>query len=141
MIEKIKRLWRLQWQVNLATGIFSAIAIGLAYARQGLLAQLFMIPVLACFLAACWIAYTRYKLNKMRRDEIFAQYEADEKAKLREVFDEARQARNLPPDAASPDGFTATVEQIQTEAQARRQAQAKLPPGIKRRGNTPDGKR
>lgn len=139
MIEKIKRLWRLQWQVNLATGIFSAIAIGLAYARQGLLAQLFMIPVLACFVAACWIAYKRYQLNKQRRTEIFAQYEAEEKAKLREVFDEARQARNMPPDAASPDGFTATVEQIQT--QAHQQAQANLPPGVKRRGNTPDGKR
>ena len=139
MIEKTKRLWRLQWQVNLATGIFSAIAIGLAYARQGLLAQLFMIPVLACLVAACWIAYMRYQLNKKRREEIFARYEAEEKAKLREVFDEARQARNMPPDAASPDGFTATVEQIQT--QARQQAQANLPPGVKRRGNTPDGKR
>jgi hypothetical protein len=139
MVEKVKRLWRLQWQVNLATGIFSAIAIGLAYAHQGLLAQLFMIPVLACFLAACWIAYQRYQLNRRRRDEIFAQFDAEQQIKLREVFDEARQERNLPPDAASPDGFTATVEQIKT--QARQQAQANLPPGVKKRGNTPDGKR
>jgi hypothetical protein len=139
MAEKIKRLWRLQWQVNLATGVFSAIAIGLAYANQGLLAQLFMIPVLVCFLAACWVAYRRYQINKRRRDEIFAQLEAEQQAKLRDVFDEARQAHNLPPDAVSPDGFTATVEQIKT--QARQQAQANLPPGVKRRGNTPDGKR
>jgi hypothetical protein len=139
MVEKVKRLWRLQWQVNLATGIFSAIAIGLAYAHQGLLAQLFMIPVLACFLAACWIAYQRYQLNRRRRDEIFAQFDTEQQIKLRELFDEARQERNLPPDAASPDGFTATVEQIKT--QARRQAQANLPPGVKKRGNTPDGKR
>jgi hypothetical protein len=139
MIEKVKRLWRLQWQVNLATGIFSAIAIGLAYAHQGLLAQLFMIPVVACFLAACWIAYQRYQLNRRRRDEIFARLDAEQQVKLREVFDEARQKRNLPPDAASPDGFTATVEQIKT--QARQQAQTNLPPGVKRRGNTPNGKR
>ncbi|MDB5082521.1 MAG: hypothetical protein JWP00_4445 [Chloroflexi bacterium] len=138
MAEKIKRLWRLQWQINVATGVFSAIAIGLAYARQGLLAQLSMIPVLACFLAACWLAYKRYQLNKQRRDEIFAGLEAAHSAKLREVFDEARQKKNLPPDAASPDGFTATVEQIKTEAH--RQSQANLPPGVKRRGNTADGK-
>ena len=139
MVEKVKRLWRLQWQVNVATGVFSAIAIGLAYAHQGLLAQLMMIPVLACFLAACWIAYKRYQLNKQRRDEIFAQLDANQKDQLRELFDQARKDRNLPPDAASPDGFTATVEQIQTEAH--RRSQANLPPGVKRRGNVPDGKR
>ncbi len=139
MAEKLKRLWRLQWQINVATGVFSAIAIGLAYARQGLLAQLTMLPVLACFGAACWIAYKRYQLNKQRRDEIFAQLEDEQKAQLREVFDQARQERNMPPDSASPDGFTATVEQIQN--QARKQAQANLPPGVKRRGNTPDAKR
>lgn len=138
MAEKIKRLWRLQWQVNVATGIFSAIAIGLAYARQNLLAQITMIPIMVCFGAACWIAYKRYTLNKQHRDEIFAQLEDDQKAKLREVFDQARQERNMPPDSASPDGFTATVEQIQT--QARKQAQPNLPPGVKRRGNTPDAK-
>ena len=138
MVEKIKRLWRLQWQVNVATGIFSAIAIGLAYARQGVLAQLAMIPVLLGFGAACWIAYKRYQLNRERRAEIFAQLDAEQKAQLRDLFDEARQSRNLPPDAASPDGFTATVEQIQAEAH--RRAQANLPPGVKRRGNTSDGK-
>lgn len=138
MVEKVKRLWRLQWQVNVATGIFSAIAIGLAYAHQGLLAQLTMIPVLACFGTACWIAYKRYQLNKQRRDEIYAQLDADQKAQLRDLFDRERKERNLPPDAASPDGFTATVEQIQTEA--RRRSQANLPPGVKRRGNAPDGK-
>ena len=139
MAEKLKRLWRLQWQVNVATGIFSAIAIGLAYARQGLLAQLTMLPILGCFGAACWIAYKRYQLNKQRRDEIFARLEDEQKAKLREVFDKARQERNWPPDTGSPDGFTATVEQIQTEA--RKQSQANLPPGVKRRGNNPDAKR
>jgi hypothetical protein len=138
MAEKLKRLWRLQWQINVATGVFSAIAIGLAYARLGLLAQLTMLPILVCLGAACWIAYKRYRLNKQRRDEIFAQLEDEEKARLREVFDQARQERNMPPDSASPDGFTATVEQIQT--QARKQAQVNLPPGVKRRGNTPDAK-
>ena len=80
MAEKLKRLWRLQWQVNVATGIFSAIAIGLAYARLGLLAQLSMIPIVVCFGAACWIAYKRYQLNRQRRDEIFAQLEDEEKS-------------------------------------------------------------
>lgn len=139
MAEKVKRLWRLQWQVNVATGIFSAIAIGLAYARQNLLAQLTMIPIVVCFGAACWIAYKRYQLNKQRRAEIFARLEDEQKAQLREVFDQARQERNLPPDASSPDGFTATVEQIQT--QAHKQSEANLPPGVRRRGNTPDAKR
>ena len=100
--------------------------------------SLTMIPILVCFGAACWIAYKRYNLNRQRRNEIFAQLEDEEKAKLREVFDQARQERNMPPDSASPDGFTATVEQIQT--QARQQSQANLPPGVKRRGNTPDAK-
>ncbi|MBN9392597.1 MAG: hypothetical protein J0I20_31470 [Chloroflexi bacterium] len=139
MAEKLKRLWRLQWQINVATGVFSAIAIGLAYANQALLAQLTMLPILACFGAACWVAYVRYKLNKQRRTELFAQLESEHKDQLREVFDQARRERNLPPDSASPDGFTATVDQIQT--QARRQAQSNLPPGVKRRGNNPDGKR
>ena len=139
MAEKLKRLWRLQWQINIATGIFSAIAIGLAYANQSLLAQLTMIPILVCFGAACWVAYVRYKLNRQRREEIFSQLEDEHKDQLRELFDQARRERNLPPDSTSPDGFTATVEQIQT--QARRQAQNNLPPGVKRRGNSSDGKR
>ncbi len=131
MGEKARRMLRWQWQLNIATAIFSSVAIGLAFANQGLLAQLAMIPVLGCFLAACVLAYQRYQYNKIRRDEILSQLDADRDKELRELFDGARKQRNLPPDAQSRDGYTASIEEVK----ARAAAQANLPPGVKRRGD------
>ena len=138
MNDKPRRMLRWQWRLNIATGLFSSLAIGLAFAHQGLLAQLTMVAVLVCFGAACVLAYQRYKYNRVRRNEILSQLDAERDRELVELFDKARQKRNLPPDAQSRDGFTAEV--ARTEAEAAAQAEAlHLPPGVKRRGNNGRG--
>ncbi len=130
--EKVRRLVRLQWLIHIATGLFSAIAIGLAFANQGILAQVAMLPVIICFAAACVIAFQRYNYNKQRRDEILSQIDAERDTRLRDLFNNARQQYDLPPDELSSDGYTAAMR----EAQAHAQAQANLPPGVKRRGGS-----
>ena len=132
MNEKAYRLLRLQWILNIATGLFSSVAIGLAFASQGLLAQLTMIPVLLCFVAACVVAYQRYGYNRTRRDEILSRLDADRDRELVELFDKARLKKNLPPDAQSRDGFTAEVNRLE---------ETNLPRGVKRRGNNDRGTR
>ncbi len=129
---KLRRWLRLQWQLNIATGVFSAVAIGLAFARQPLLAQLTMIPVAILFIASCVLAYKRYQYNRTRRGEILAQLDAERDSQLRELFDGARRDRRLPPDEQSKDGYTAAVQ----EARARAAANSNLPPGVKRRGGS-----
>ena len=134
---KVQRLVRLQWIITIVTGILSAIAIGLAFASQGLIAQLVMIPVFLCLVASCAIAYQRYKYNMTRRNEILSQLDAERDKELRDLFDGARKRRNLPPDVASRDGYTSEVKAIK----ARAEQAADLPPGVKRRGGGTGGKR
>ena len=133
MPDKVRRLIKLQWQIHIATGLLSAIAIGLAFANQSLLAQLTMLPVTACFVAACVIAYKRYSYNRQRRDEILAQIDTERDTRLRDLFNNARSSHNLPPDELSPDGFTAAIREAKARAD---QAESNLPPGVKRRGRT-----
>lgn len=139
MLEKRRQLYRWQWYITYATFGFSAVAIGLAYANLTLLAQLMMIPVTLCLVAACYVAYQRYKLNSIRREEIKAHFDKERDHQLVELFDEARKKRNLPPDAQSKDGYTAAVEEAKARAAAAAaeeaaRRQAGLPPGIKKRG-------
>jgi hypothetical protein len=105
-----RRLSSLQWQLNLATGIFSAIAIGLAFADQRGLAQIGLVLVALCFLGSVAVAILRYQRNKVRRDEILAQFEKERNVKLEELFDEARREKNLPPDSQDRTGFNAIVK-------------------------------
>lgn len=135
MPEKMRRLSRLQWQITIGTMVLSALPIGLAFAGQYFWAQLAALPVLACFIASCVLAYIRYDYNRKRRSEILAQLDAERDAQLIELFDGARKKRNLPSDAQSRDGYLASLK----EAEAR--ANQDLPPGVKRRGgNNPNGK-
>ncbi|HEX2915030.1 MAG TPA: hypothetical protein VH186_29825 [Chloroflexia bacterium] len=132
MNEKPLRMARLQFQANIATGIFSAIAIALAFAHLNLAAQLTMIPVTLCLIASVVIAYRRYQYNKQRREEILSQLDAERDRELIELFDGVRKQRNLPPDAKSADGYSATVKEV--NKQAAEASKASMPPGIKRRG-------
>jgi hypothetical protein len=105
-----RRLNNLQWQLNLATAIFSAVAIGLAFADQRTLAQLCLILVTLSFLGSVVVAVYRYQRNKKRRDEILTQFEKERNVKLEELFDEARRQKNLPPDSQDRTGFNAFLK-------------------------------
>ncbi len=105
-----RRLTNMQWQINLLTGVLSAVAIGLYFAEQRLLAQICLGLVGLSFLVSVVVAVWRYQRNKKRRDEIFAQIEQEQKVKLEELFDEARRQKNLPPDSQDKTGFRASVK-------------------------------
>lgn len=105
-----RRLISLQWQLNIATIVFSAVAIGLAFADQRLLAQIGLVLVALCFLGSVVVAIYRYQRNKVRRDEILSQFAQDRNLKLEELFDEARREKNLPPDSQDRTGFNAIVK-------------------------------
>ncbi len=137
MLEKRRQLYKLQWYITYATFGCSAVAIGLYFADQKLLAQLAMVLVGVCFIASMVVAYLRYQLNKGRRDEIIAQFDAERDQQLVELFDEARKKRRLPSDAESSDGYTAAIREAKARAAAQAEAarqKSGLPPGIKRRG-------
>ena len=105
-----RRLTNLQWQLNLITGLFSAVAIGLYFADQRGLAQLCLVLVALSFLGSVVVATMRYQRNKKRRDEVLAQFERDRNVKLEELFDQARKMKNLPPDTEDRTGFRATIQ-------------------------------
>ncbi|MEI6045031.1 MAG: hypothetical protein WCS37_11820 [Chloroflexota bacterium] len=105
-----RRLTNLQWQLNLVTGLFSAVAIGLYFADQRGLAQLCLVLVALSFLGSVVVATMRYQRNKKRRDEVLAQFERDRNVKLEELFDQARKMKNLPPDTEDRTGFRATIQ-------------------------------
>jgi hypothetical protein len=119
-----------QWYITIATGVFSAIAIGLAFAGWTLAAQIMMLPIAACFIGACTIAWVRYKENRTRRDAIISTLDAERDRQLIELFDSARARKKLPADAESKDGFSQTVHDLAAKARA----QQNLPPGVKKRG-------
>jgi hypothetical protein len=134
-LEKRRRLYKWQWYITYLTLGCSAVAIGLSYAKVTLLAQLAMVLVLACFIASVVVAYQRYQLNKIRRDEIIAEANAERDRQLVELFDDARKEKGLPADGQSRDGYSAAVEEAKARAAAQEAArQANLPPGVKRRG-------
>ena len=116
-------LSRLQWYLNLLTGILSAVAIGLQFAKLTTLAQITLGLILLVFICSVYLAYYRYKRNRDRRDEILAVLDKERDTQLREVFDEARRERNLPPDATARDGFAATLKDIEEKAAERRNQQ------------------
>jgi hypothetical protein len=105
-----RRLTNLQWQSNLATGLLSAVAIGLSFAEQRVLAQICLVLVALSFLGSVVVAVLRYQRNKKRRDELLAQFERDRNVKLEELFDQARKMKKLPPDAEDRTGFRASVQ-------------------------------
>jgi hypothetical protein len=113
-----RRLNNLQLIMNLLTGIFSAIAIGLYFADQRLLAQIGLVLVSLAFLGSVVVAILRYQRNKQRRDEILSQFEQERNIKLEELFDQARRMKNLPPDAHDPSGFKASVKSGQERIDA-----------------------
>lgn len=133
---RARQMLKWQWGINIASGVFSAIAIALAFANLGLLAQLAMIPVLICVTAACILAWVRYQDNRKRRDEILSQLDAERDRQLIELFDKERLQKNLPNDAQSKDGFSSLVEKMnQTNINSN------LPPGVKKRGGGGNGSR
>lgn len=138
--QKARRMTKWQWYIFLATAVFSSITIGLAFANQGFLAQLSIIPVVICFIASCVLAWQRYQFNKVRREAIVSQLDAERDAQLIELFDSARRDRNLPPDAQSRDGYSAAVREAKAREEAARQGKSNLPPGVKRRGGDGSGR-
>ncbi len=137
MLEKRRNLYKWQWYITYTTFAFSVLAIGLAFADQKLLSQLTLIPITICLIVSIVIAYQRFQLNKVRRDEVLSEVNAERDRQLLELFDNARKERNLPPDAQSRDGYTAAVQEAKARAEAaaeRERQQSILPPGIKRRG-------
>jgi len=113
-----RRLSSLQWQLNILTFLLSAVAIGLTFADQRLLSQIFLGLVTLSFIGTVVVAVLRYQRNKKRRDEIFAQFQKERNIKLEELFDEARREKNLPPDAADRTGFRAMVQRGQERVDA-----------------------
>ncbi len=99
------------WQMRFMylTWLVSAIAIGLYFAQQFLLAQLMLGLATLGLLGLCWISYQRYKRNRERRDEILAHLDVMQDEQLRAVFNEARQERGLPPDEKDTTGYTAMM--------------------------------
>jgi hypothetical protein len=127
---RARKMLRWQWYINIATGVCSAIAIALAFGGWTLAAQIMMLPIAGCFIAACAIAWVRYKENRVRRDAIISTLDAERDRQLIELFDSARARKNLPADAESKDGFSQTVHDLAAKANRR----PDLPPGVKKRG-------
>ena len=120
MPNKARLMLNLQWLIFAATSIFSALAIGLAVGSQFDLARLAMIPVAICFGSSCVLAYVRYSHNRVRREEIMQELDVKRDDDLRDLFDDARKKRNLPPDVQSKDGYTAEIAAAKRRSEAKR---------------------
>ncbi len=133
-----RRLNSLQWQFNLLTVLSSFVAIGLAFADLRLLAQLCMIVVTVGLIGSVVVAIMRYNRNKKRHDEIMNQFEKESSTQLEEIFDQARRAKNLPPDALDRTGFRANVEAGQERIErlyGKKRKDGESEDGGKKRGN------
>lgn len=120
MPSKARLMLNLQWLILAATSIFSSLAIGFAIANQPELARLTMIPVAICFGSSCVLAYVRYSHNRVRREEIMKELDVKRDDELRDLFDDARKKRNLPPDVQSKDGYTAELAAAKRRSEAKR---------------------
>lgn len=126
---RAKQMLKLQWAINIASGVLSAVAIALAFANLGLLAQIMMVPIFLCLVASCVLAWVRYQDNRKRRDVILSQLDAERDRQLIELFDKERLRRNMPSDSQSADGFSALVTNLEQTKPPN-----KMPPGVKKRG-------
>lgn len=108
--QQFLRLRTLQTRVMYIVWFFSAIAIGLYFANQILLAQVAVGGATLALLALCWVSYVRYKRNHDRREELLAHLDIQQDDQLRALFDEVRREKGLPPDASDKSGYTAEIE-------------------------------
>ncbi len=106
------RLAKLQWWLNIVSGVLTAVGVGLYYADQRTLAQVCLLLITLNVLISMGLAYYRYKLNQRRRIELLTALEAERDTKLLEVFEEARRDRNLPPDKHDRNGFDASLKEL-----------------------------
>ncbi len=122
------KLFRFQWALNITSMVLSAVAVALYFADQRSLAQITLLLIAVVVFTSVCLAYYRYRRNKARRDVLLAELDSERSDRLREVFDEARRERNLPPDKDSPDGFDASLKDIERRTAEERARQAGRPP-------------
>jgi len=112
--QKVRRktvfLSRLQWGLNLLSGILSAVAIGFSFARLNTLAQLTLALVTVVVFGSVFLAYYRYKRNRDRREAIFSQLDLDRDTKLYELFEEAYSKQELSSNSETQDEISASLK-------------------------------
>jgi hypothetical protein len=103
------RLRQLQMRLLYAVWAAAAVAIGLYFANQILLAQIGVGVATILLLGLFWVSYLRYKRNRERREEIMAHLTVEQDDQLRDLFNQARREKGLPPDEMDTTGYTAQM--------------------------------